>query len=139
MYMKEIKVTNLVKFFTVLLLNEGPKHGYEIIKEVGKRLGKKPSPGQIYPFLKQLETRGYIKSKGREEREKKKFYLTKEGKDFVDRLSDRFDSLIDIAVRHKLKICPHCKCEIYRGGFTKMIRGRRLTFCCVDCAKSYKK
>ena len=137
--MKEIKVTNLVKFFVILLLNEGPKHGYEIIKDVGLRLGRRPSPGQIYPFLKQLEHIGYIQSRGREEREKKIFYLTSKGKKFVDNLSERFDSLIGIIIKPRLTICSHCRCEIYRGGYGAIIKGKKLTFCCIDCAKSYKK
>ncbi len=136
--MKEVKVTNLVRFFTMLLLNEGPKHGYEIMKEVEKRLGKKPSSGQIYPFLNQLEKSNYIESKGREERDKKKYYLTKNGRVFANSFLVKFDSIVDTLVKSKLKICPHCKCEIYRGGYVKTSGDKKLTFCCIDCAKSYK-
>ncbi len=42
----EPKITNLVKFYTILLLSDGPKHGYEIIRHLGEKLGKKASPGQ---------------------------------------------------------------------------------------------
>ena len=49
--MPDIEIKNMVKLFTVLLLSEGEQHGYDIMKKVQARIGKKASPGQIYPFL----------------------------------------------------------------------------------------
>jgi len=42
----ELKVTNLVKFYTLLLLQEKQKHGYEIIKEMSAKINKKVSAGE---------------------------------------------------------------------------------------------
>ncbi|MEM3723531.1 MAG: helix-turn-helix transcriptional regulator, partial [Candidatus Hadarchaeales archaeon] len=53
-------VTNLTKFYTLALLAKGPKHGYELMEELEKKIGKKPSAGQIYPLLKKLENKGLI-------------------------------------------------------------------------------
>ncbi|MGI0080344.1 MAG: PadR family transcriptional regulator, partial [Nitrososphaerales archaeon] len=43
------------RFYIMLLLFEGPKHGYEIISKIEERIGQKASPSLVYPFLKQLE------------------------------------------------------------------------------------
>src|SRR3989344_1511844 len=53
--MEEVKVTNLIKFCTVILLNKEPKHGYEIIKELKSQFGKEISASHVYPFLSTLE------------------------------------------------------------------------------------
>jgi DNA-binding PadR family transcriptional regulator len=43
------------------LIADKPRHGYELIKEIGDRLGGSysPSPGVIYPTLTLLEEMGY--------------------------------------------------------------------------------
>ena len=43
------------------LIADKPRHGYELIKEIGDRLGGSysPSPGVIYPTLTLLEELGY--------------------------------------------------------------------------------
>ncbi len=135
---KEIKVTNLVRFYTILLLAEKSKHGYELIKKVSESLRKKVSTGEIYPFLKQLKKYGYVKIRNVGRREKKIYTLTSSGRNFVRRMLERFGSLIDTAIEPKLTVCSHCGCEIYRGGYTEKIKGRKLTFCCPHCAKSFK-
>lgn len=49
--------------------------GAELAKEIEKRKGSKPSPGTIYPVLKELKDKGMISS------DKNKVYsLTSEGK-----------------------------------------------------------
>lgn len=137
--MVEVKVTNLIRFYVLLLLNERSMHGYEIIKEVKEKTGKKVSPGEIYPFLKILKKHGYIKSRKIEAREKKVYYLTKGGKSFVRRMLDRFGGLIDIAIEPRLTVCSHCGCKIYEGGHKERIKGKKLVFCCHHCALSYKR
>ena len=103
--MPEIEIKNTVKLFTVLMLSEKGQHGYEIIKEVEKRLGKKPSPGQIYPFLKKLEQYRYVECAGRAERDKKTYHLTPEGREFVSRLSSKLGDLFEMAIKPKLTVC----------------------------------
>ncbi len=134
----DIKITNLVKFYTLLLLAEKDKHGYEIIKEISDRTEKKVSPGQIYPFLKLLEKRGYIKSGERKEREKKQYKLTKEGKAFVQTMLVRFGDLVRLAVEPHIEECAHCGCKVYSGGYKKKVKNQQLSFCCQYCAKSFK-
>ncbi|MDE1823846.1 MAG: PadR family transcriptional regulator [Candidatus Micrarchaeota archaeon] len=135
--MHGIEIRSLTKLYAVLLLSERNMHGYEIMKEIGNKLGRKPSPGQIYPFLRQLEQHCYISSKGRSEREKKVYQLTPEGKKFLSALSDRLGEVLEIAVKRNLTKCAHCECEIYKGGVREKINGRYLDFCCRNCAKAY--
>jgi len=134
-----VKITNLVKFHTLLLLAEKPKHGYDIIKELEQNMERKISAGQIYPFLKELKGNNYIDFKEEEEREKKVYYLTTEGKKFVKGMFSRFGDLIHHAISNELTKCSHCSCEIYKGGVKHKINNKQLDFCCMSCANSYKK
>ena len=51
-----------VRAAALLLLDEQPRHGYDLIQEIGERSGGTwtPSPGSIYPVLSQLEDEGLI-------------------------------------------------------------------------------
>jgi PadR family transcriptional regulator PadR len=135
--MPDMEIKNMVKLFTVLLLSEKEQYGYEIMKEIKKRTGKNVSPGQIYPFLRQLESYNYVEPRGRKERDKQAYYLTPEGRRFVKRLSGRFGTIFEIAIKARLTVCAHCGCEIYKGGYKEMINGKSINFCCKNCAKGY--
>jgi DNA-binding PadR family transcriptional regulator len=137
--MTEIKVTNMVKFYAVLLLCEKPMHGYELIKEIGARLECRVSPGQIYPFLGKLQKNGLIAVKKSGKREKKVYALTRGGKAFARRMIARFGDLIGLAIEPKLTLCAHCGCKVYQGAHEEAIAGKRLRFCCRHCAASFKK
>jgi DNA-binding PadR family transcriptional regulator len=69
-----------VRAAILALLAEQPRHGYEIIGEIGERSGGfwKPSPGSIYPTLQLLADEGLVTSK--EEGGKRLFELTEEGR-----------------------------------------------------------
>lgn len=135
--MKKIKVTNLVKFNTLLLLLQGPKHGYELLRELEKKLERRVSPSQIYPFLSLLKKNNFIIIKKEGKRYKKTYALTSEGKKFITNMMDRFGDLIELAIQPKLTACAHCGCKIYKGGHKEKIKNRYLVFCCIHCAHSY--
>ena len=53
------------KYLVLLLLAEGPKSGYELLKvmkELIPSTGRAASPGTIYPLLKRLEEEGCVES-----------------------------------------------------------------------------
>ena len=131
-------LNNLTKFSTLLLIHEKPKHGYEIIKDLEKKLQKKISAGNVYPFLRKLEKAGYIYSKNIGSREKKTYKLTSNGRLFVKNLLEKFDKLIDIAIEPKLTECAHCACKVYQGGYKKIIKSKTFAFCCSSCAESFR-
>ncbi|MEM3421782.1 MAG: PadR family transcriptional regulator [Candidatus Hadarchaeum sp.] len=134
-------VTNLTKFYTLALLAKGPKHGYELMEELEKKIGKKPSAGQIYPLLKKLENKGLIVHEvimvGK--RRKKVYTLTTDGKRMASQMIGMFSNMISGILEPKLTKCAHCGCKVYEGGHAEKIGGRTLMFCCVHCANSYKK
>jgi DNA-binding PadR family transcriptional regulator len=67
----------------LLLLAEGPKNGYEMMREVEERSGGvwRPSPGSVYPALQQLEDEGLIRSTEVDGR--KLYELTDDGRSFL--------------------------------------------------------
>ncbi len=58
----KISTTSFVKLYILHLLNEKSYYGNEIIEEIKIRLNYKwePSPGMVYPLLRELESQGYI-------------------------------------------------------------------------------
>ncbi len=134
-------ISDFSRFYILTILYEGPTHGYSIISKFRKRVGKKISPSLVYPFLKQLEQRDLvthtIKPVG--EKERKVFELTEDGKELCTRLFKRFANLVSIAIEPSLEVCAHCGCKVYEGGYREVLNGEEKMFCCVHCARSYKK
>ena len=137
--MKEVNVNNMVKFHVITSLYSKPKHGYDLIMELNRSMEKRASPGQIYPFLQLLRKNNYVTFQRVGTRDKKVYSLTPSGKKFVRDMFQRFGGLIEIAIRPQLKVCAHCACEVYKGGFKKSIRGKNFMFCCGSCAKSFRR
>ncbi|SFA89722.1 transcriptional regulator, PadR family [Amycolatopsis marina] len=72
-----------VRLAILTLLAEQPRHGYEIISEIGERSNGlwRPSPGSIYPTLQLLADEGLVVSN--EAGGKRLFELTDEGRTAV--------------------------------------------------------
>jgi DNA-binding PadR family transcriptional regulator len=73
-----------LRFLILTLIEEKPRHGYEIIKAIeDKLLGLySPSPGVIYPTLTLLEEMGYA-TVAQAEGNKKLYAITDEGRAFL--------------------------------------------------------
>lgn len=58
----KISTTSFVKLYILHLLKEKKYYGNEIIDEIKSRLDNKwePSPGMVYPLLRELEEEGYV-------------------------------------------------------------------------------
>lgn len=58
----KVSTTSFVKLYILHLINDKSYYGNEIKDEIKKRLDDKwePSPGMIYPLLRELEKEGYI-------------------------------------------------------------------------------
>ena len=69
-----------LRLVILALVAEKPRYGYEIIKELGERVGGEysPSPGVVYPTLTMLEEMGYA-SASQDQAGRKLFTLTPEG------------------------------------------------------------
>jgi DNA-binding PadR family transcriptional regulator len=59
-----------VRLAILSLLDEGPKHGYQLMKEMQERSGGlyRPSAGTVYPTLQLLEDEGLIESEKKDGR-----------------------------------------------------------------------
>ena len=133
-------LSDFSRFYILMILYEGPAHGYSILNRFKKRVGKEVSPSLVYPFLQQLEEKGIVKHtiKPVGEKEKKVFELTKEGKELCTGLFKRFADLVSVAIEPSLYVCAHCGCKVYEGGYREVIEGKETAFCCMHCARSYK-
>jgi len=66
------------------LIQERPRHGYELIKELEQKFGGgyAPSPGSVYPTLTLLEELGHVRS-ATSEGTKRLFEITPEGQSYL--------------------------------------------------------
>src|SRR5437764_12650405 len=89
-----------LKFVILRLLDEKPRHGYEIIKELEGRFGGSyaPSPGTVYPTLTMLEDLGYAHVVP-EEGGKKIYEITEEGRKHLAEHSTTVDDIFDRIAR----------------------------------------
>jgi PadR family transcriptional regulator PadR len=78
----------MLGFLILFLLSKEPMHGQALADEIAKRKGEKPSPGTIYPALKNLREAGFIKEEE-----------NKEGKIIVYSLTPRGEGALRIAKR----------------------------------------
>ena len=69
-----------LRLVILALIAEKPRYGYEIIKELGERVGGdySPSPGVVYPTLTMLEEMG-LATASQDQQGRKLYALTKEG------------------------------------------------------------
>jgi DNA-binding PadR family transcriptional regulator len=72
---------------------ERPRHGYEIIQEIGERTGGlwRPSPGSIYPTVAQLEDEGLVRTEQADGR--RVVHLTDDGTRYVEEHRAELDAV----------------------------------------------
>ena len=128
--------SNTTKYFILAELKRGDMHGYELTNSLAKITGKKPSPSQIYPVLKQMKNLGYltVREKADGKRKMKYYRLTPSGRKVFDVMNTKFEMLVRSVLGKKIKVCAHCGCEMISGAVKK----NGLYFCCNSCAASYK-
>jgi len=74
----------LLSFLILFLVSKKGMSGQELAEEIEKRKGERPSPGTIYPALKNLRELGFLKEK-------------KEGKNITYTLTDTGKKALKIA------------------------------------------
>jgi DNA-binding PadR family transcriptional regulator len=79
----------LLKMAMLKIISENQATGYEIIKKVNELAGEKPSTGSIYPLLKSMANRGWIK--GTTANGKTTYQITDSGKQVVQAHSSMKD------------------------------------------------
>jgi PadR family transcriptional regulator PadR len=85
----------LLDLIILQYLNQQPMHGYQIITKIRKSFGVYFGPSTIYPFMSQLEKKGYIKSQWNtdSERPRKVYTLTNDGKTMLNFTEDSLTML----------------------------------------------
>ena len=80
----------LLDLIILQYLHERPMHGYQIITKIRKSFGVYFGPSTIYPFLSQLEKKGYIESEWNtdSERPRKIYSLTRDGEVMLNYTED---------------------------------------------------
>ena len=68
------EMKGFLSYLILWMLSKKSMNGAEITRELEKRRGTKPSPGTIYPALKELKEKGLIL-----DNEGKEYSLTKKG------------------------------------------------------------
>ena len=132
------EISTLLKLYTILLLAEGHRHGYELIKELSRMTAKPVSPAQVYPFLKELAAAGQIRIEETGERDKKVYEFTRKGRALSQGIISRLSGMLDSGIRSRLVRCEHCDCEVYSGAHREKVRGKTRYFCCRACARACK-
>ena len=85
-----------LKYVVLRLLEEKPRHGYEIIKELEDRFAGtySPSPGTVYPTLTMLEDLGYARATP-EEGGRKIYEITDEGRKYLAENKDTVEDIFE--------------------------------------------
>ena len=83
-----------LKLVILALVAEKPRHGYEVIKALGERVGGEysPSPGVVYPTLTMLEDMGYAMA-SLDAANRKLYTLTAEGEKFLADNKPQIDAI----------------------------------------------
>ncbi len=81
----------MLGFLILFLLSKKPMHGQEIADEIARRKGERPSPGTIYPALKNLREMGFISTD------------EKEGKTIVYTLTERGNLALKVSKRRFIR------------------------------------
>ncbi len=85
----------LLDLIILQYLKQQPMHGYEVITKIRKSFGVYFGPSTIYPFMSQLEKKGYIKSHWNTEtdRPRKVYTLTHDGQVMLNFTEDSLNLL----------------------------------------------
>jgi DNA-binding PadR family transcriptional regulator len=84
-----------MKYVILKLIQDKPRHGYEVMKELEERMQGcyTPSPGTVYPTLQWLEDEGLVAAKDVEG--KKIFEITDAGRAFLEEHRDVVEEIFD--------------------------------------------
>jgi PadR family transcriptional regulator PadR len=80
----------MLGFLILFLLSKEPMHGQALADEIAKRKGEKPSPGTIYPALKNLREAGFIREENKDDKKIIVYSLTPRGESALRIAKRRF-------------------------------------------------
>lgn len=82
----ERMVKSFLDLFVLALLNDGPKHGYELMRELKVRTGTRIGAGTLYPLLYELEERQLVSGEwlSPTRRSRRVYKITDKGTKFME-------------------------------------------------------
>jgi DNA-binding PadR family transcriptional regulator len=106
-----------IRVAALILINRAPAHGYEIMKEIKDKTGGfwSPTPGGVYPILRDLEKADYIKGawQTQKNRKTKIYQITESGKQILkhtllrqSEIANSINSLFEEFSRSVLSVEP---------------------------------
>jgi DNA-binding PadR family transcriptional regulator len=86
----------LLDIIVLELLQSEAMHGYKIITSIRRNFGAYFGPSTIYPFLNELQEKGYITSKWdtNHDRPRKVYSLTSEGNSMLTGIEQSFSTIV---------------------------------------------
>jgi DNA-binding PadR family transcriptional regulator len=89
-----------LKMIVLEIMQERPRHGYDVIKAIEEKFHGfySPSAGSVYPILQELEDRDFVASS--EENGKRVYSITKEGEHELKANNDKFSEMRE-HLRHR--------------------------------------
>ncbi len=80
----ERMVKSFLDLFVLDLLNDGAKHGYEIMRELKRRTGTSIGAGTLYPLLYELEERQLVSAEwvSPTRRSRRVYKITEKGENY---------------------------------------------------------
>lgn len=82
---KKNQVKGILKLLILKELEKDDATGYDLIKKISIKTSKKPSPGSVYPLLKELTNSGFLNV--RAEGKKKVYSISKKGRKVLNEIS----------------------------------------------------
>jgi DNA-binding PadR family transcriptional regulator len=136
-----VEAPNIDSMFRIRLLlllrdNDQGLSGYDLAKMIEDSTSKRPSSGKLYPFLNELEEKGFLTSKELE-RNKKVYQLTKTGNQLVDEIVERMKNLMDSRMSKMLDTCHTCGVKLYNPKIIEIDdQGIERKYCCIHCKEA---
>ncbi len=94
--MRAVDYRGALRLLILYVLKGGPKHGYEIMKELENLFGKAPGPGALYPQLRYLRQKKLVEVQEsfRGSKRLKIYSLTDEGVRYLDERRDKLERIL---------------------------------------------
>jgi DNA-binding PadR family transcriptional regulator len=111
----------LLRYVILSVLKDGPKHGYEIMRQLEEKTQGRysPSPGTLYPTLQLLEDQELVKAE--QEADKRVYHLTDDGHAELDKQNNlvegfwsRFQDRTPSAMRHEMRFATDALKDLIR-------------------------
>jgi DNA-binding PadR family transcriptional regulator len=104
-----------MKYVILKLLQDKPRHGYEVMKELEERMHGcySPSPGTVYPTLQWLEDEGLVAAK--DVNGKKVYEITDAGRQFLAEHRDVVEEIFARVEEAVERVAGGAMADINRG------------------------